>query len=243
MQLIKPLDQNLIGRETELDYLLDIIFKKRMSNILIIGEAGVGKTALVKQLAFLARDFMDIYSFSFGEMLSNTSFRGEWETKIENMINSLKELNMSRKTALFIDEFHMAMSAGDGNNSAGTNLSNLLKPIMSENSFPIIACTTQFEFDNFIKFDNAIVRRFTVVHISDLDFDSKLLALSKFANSYYKCYNLFEGSYYFKYIINICHSLDSSLDLLDLLCAHCIRHSTSPTINLINSLNERRTFL
>lgn len=167
----KGLFDPLIGRERELDRAIHILCRRRKNNPLFIGDAGVGKTAIVEGLADkivggnvpeVIRD-KTIYSLNIGGLLAGTRYRGDFEQRLKQVIDML----VGEKTAiLFIDEIHTIIGAGSASGST-TDVSNLLKPVLSTGAFKCIGSTTIQEYRSVFEKDSALSRRFQKVDIKE----------------------------------------------------------------------------
>src|SRR6186997_2345042 len=161
----------LIGREKELERVIQVLCRRRKNNPLLVGEAGVGKTAIAEGLARrinegdvpeLLRDYQ-VYSLDMGALLAGTKYRGDFEQRLKAV---LKQLAESPKSILFIDEIHTIIGAGAA--SGGTlDASNLLKPALSTGALKCIGATTYTEFRQIFEKDHALSRRFQKVDVPE----------------------------------------------------------------------------
>lgn len=162
------------GRTEELEKMMSILCRKKKSNVLLVGEPGVGKTALVEglvramqkqpkdsKIAFIR---MNIFELNLSNLLSDTIFRGQFEKKLNGVLESIKDVEP--KAVLFIDEFHMAMKAGD-NLEGSMNIVNILKPALADGSLSVIGATTYSEYKQYVEKDPALVRRFEIINVSE----------------------------------------------------------------------------
>jgi ATP-dependent Clp protease ATP-binding subunit ClpC len=160
----------LIEREKEIDRMIQILSRKSKNNPVILGEAGVGKTAMVEGLAVRMNqkrvpDWLQnkkIFSLDVASMLAGSIFRGEFEQRLKNV---LKEVEQDGNIILFIDEVHQVIGAGGGMDK-GPEMSSILKPALSRGEISIIGATTDNEF-RVIKKDKAFERRFQPVRIEE----------------------------------------------------------------------------
>ena len=160
----------LIGREKELDRIIQILTRKQKNNPLLIGEPGVGKTALVAELAkIIARNPAThslfgkrILSLDLTLVVAGTNFRGEFEARLKEII---KEASRNRDVILFIDEIHTIIGAG--NTSGGLDAANILKPALSQGIIQCIGATTFTEYKRHLEKDPALNRRFQSVQITE----------------------------------------------------------------------------
>jgi ATP-dependent Clp protease ATP-binding subunit ClpA len=161
----------LIGREDEVDRVIQILCRRRKNNPLLVGEAGVGKTAIAEGLAWriTQEDVPEIlqnaivYSLDMGALLAGTKYRGDFEQRLKAVLKQLKEMPNG---ILFIDEIHTIIGAGSA--SGGTlDASNLLKPALSNGQLKCIGATTYTEFRGVFEKDHALSRRFQKVDVNE----------------------------------------------------------------------------
>ncbi|MBA2689255.1 MAG: AAA family ATPase, partial [Burkholderiales bacterium] len=161
----------LIGREKELERVIQILCRRRKNNPLLVGEAGVGKTAIAEGLArrIVEGDVPEIltksqvYSLDMGALLAGTKYRGDFEQRLKAV---LKQLIENPHAILFIDEIHTLIGAGAA--SGGTlDASNLLKPALSGGQLKCIGATTYTEFRGIFEKDHALSRRFQKIDVNE----------------------------------------------------------------------------
>ena len=153
----------VIGREDEIERITQILARRTKNNPILIGEAGVGKTAIVEGLAqkMATGDIADVLnnkrlvSLDIGSLVAGTKYRGEFEQRVKDII---KELEQSRDIILFIDEFHLIVGAGAAEGS--TDASNMLKPALARGEIQCIGATTFDEYRKYVEADPALERRF-----------------------------------------------------------------------------------
>ena len=154
----------VIGREHELEEISQVLAKRNKSNILMVGDPGVGKTAIAEGLA---RRIVDsevptylreytVYNLDIGSLLAGSKYRGEFEEKLKDVISAL---SIKGKTILFIDEAHQMKGAGSGSNSS-VDFANMIKPALSKSNIKVIASTTWEEYSQSFEKDRALMRRF-----------------------------------------------------------------------------------
>ncbi len=161
----------LIGREEEIDKAIQIFSRKKKNNPLLVGEPGVGKTAIVEGMAHLIikgdvpnvmRDTI-IYSLDIGALVAGTKYRGDFE---ERLTKILKALELMPNAILFIDEIHMIMGAG-ATSGGSMDAANMLKPALSDGTLRLIGSTTFEEFRKYFEKDRALLRRFGKVNVEE----------------------------------------------------------------------------
>jgi len=161
----------LIGRETELERVIQTLCRRRKNNPLLVGEAGVGKTAIAEGLARrivennvpeILKD-AHVFALDMGALLAGTKYRGDFEQRLKAV---LKELNEKQNAILFIDEIHTMIGAGAA--SGGTmDASNLLKPALSNGQLKCIGATTYQEYRGVFEKDHALSRRFQKIDVPE----------------------------------------------------------------------------
>ena len=177
----------LIGRAKELDRIIQILTRKQKNNPLLIGEPGVGKTALIAALAkMIARGDVPhtllgkrILSLDLTQVVAGTNFRGEFEARLKEI---LREATRSRDTILFIDEIHTIVGAG--NTQGGLDAANILKPALSRGEIQCIGATTFAEYKRHLEKDPALDRRFQSVLIAEPTLDETKEILWHIRKSY-----------------------------------------------------------
>lgn len=161
----------VIGREPEIYDIVNILAKKYKSNVLMVGDPGVGKTAIAEGLAFNlvhgpVSDFLrehELYSLEIGSLLAGSKYRGDFEEKVKNVLDAL---NTKKNVILFIDEAHTMRGAGS-NSSSSVDFANMLKPAITKGTLKIIASTTWEEYYESFEKDRALMRRFYRVGIDE----------------------------------------------------------------------------
>ena len=161
----------LIGREVELDDLIQILSRKTKKNGALVGEPGVGKTQIIDGLAQRIANGdvpdsmkdVEILSLNMGAFTAGTKYRGEFEERVDNLLQELKE---REDVILFIDEIHTIMGAG-ASGSGSLDMSNMLKPALSRGEIRVIGATTYDEYRKHIEKDAALQRRFMKVDIHE----------------------------------------------------------------------------
>ena len=154
----------VIGRETELEEIVQVLAKRNKSNILMVGDPGVGKTAIAEGLAKKIIDgevpeylkSFTVFNLDIGTLLAGSKYRGEFEEKLRDVI---KALNVRGNAILFIDEAHQMRGAGSGSGS-NVDFANMIKPALTKGRIKVIASTTWEEYTQSFEKDRALMRRF-----------------------------------------------------------------------------------
>lgn len=180
----------LIGREGEVERMIEILARYKKRNPLLVGEAGVGKTAVVEGLASaIAQDLVPdaikgakIFSTSIARLIAGTKFRGDVEEKVGALLDELKkhEAEQGVPTYLFIDEIHQIIGAGsNSSNQDGSNIANIIKPELASGEISLIGATTNKEYKRTIQKDDALNRRMQVVRIEEPSDEETIQILRK----------------------------------------------------------------
>jgi len=184
----------LIGREMEIERVVQILCRRRKNNPLLVGEAGVGKTAIAEGLAkkIVEKDIPEvlqnktIYSLDLGALIAGTKYRGDFEQRLKTVI---KQLNEERDSILFIDEIHTIIGAGSA--SGGTlDASNLLKPALANGQIKCIGATTYQEYRSVFEKDHALTRRFQKIDIEEPDVQTTITILKGLKSHFEEHHNV-----------------------------------------------------
>jgi len=181
----------VLGRDTEIQRVIQILNRREKNNPVILGEPGVGKTAIVEGLAQLIADGnvplkllnKQIYRLDISSLVAGTQFRGQFESRIQALIKECKERG---DIILFIDELHTIVDAGSADGAM--NAANLLKPALSRGDINAIGATTLDEYREYIESDAALERRFQPVIIDEPDME-ETIEIIKGIKSYYEEYH------------------------------------------------------
>jgi ATP-dependent Clp protease ATP-binding subunit ClpA len=183
----------LIGRETEVHSLMLTTARRTKNNVVLVGEPGVGKTAVVEGLAkMIAEENVPdalkgsiVYSLSVGDLLAGTKFRGDMEERVKQVLEAIeaKGEELGITPILFIDEVHTLMGAGSGN-QGGLDVANLLKPALAKGKLRCIGGTTYEEFRKHFEKDRAMMRRFQKLDILEPSVEDAKRILAGLAPSY-----------------------------------------------------------
>jgi ATP-dependent Clp protease ATP-binding subunit ClpA len=220
--LIEP----LVGREKEIRRAIQVLARRKKNNPLFVGDAGVGKTAIVEGLASKvvdgdvpqALEGAEIFALDMGSLIAGTKFRGDFENRVKAV---LKQLEKKEGAVLFVDEMHTVIGAGAA--SGGTlDAANLLKPALSSGKLRCIGATTFEEYRSHLERDRALARRFQKIEVLEPSLDETILILKGLEPRYAE----FHGVTYAPEAIEACARLaqkylhdrklpDKAIDLLD----------------------------
>ena len=222
-------DDILVGREKELSLIIETLLRKNKNNPLLIGSAGVGKSAIIEELARrinkgnVPNKLKDkkIVSLEMSSLVAGTKYRGEFEEKLNKII---KEIEENPEIIIFIDEIHTMANAGGA--EGAINASDILKPYLARGKVKIIGATTTNEYNKFIAKDKALSRRFEIIKINEPTIKETENILSKIRPSFEKHYNIKITDENIKKIVSLTDKYildrfnpDKSIDLLDSVCA------------------------
>ncbi len=217
------------GRDEEIERLIEVLSRKNKCNPLLIGEAGVGKTAIVEELSRrislkkVPNSLIDkkIYSLDMATSVAGTKYRGEFEDRIKKIIN---ELENNENIILFIDEVHTLVGAGGA--EGAIDASNIFKPALARGTLKIIGATTIKEYKKYIEKDSALDRRFQKIYVDEPDEEKLKDILLNLKTSYEKYHNVIISNEVIDNIINLSKKYiydrfepDKSIDILDEVCA------------------------
>lgn len=216
-------------RDKEITNIMEILLRKNKNNPLLIGHAGVGKTALVKELARRIKvgdvpvelKNKKIISVQVSTLISGTKYRGEFEARVNDLI---KECIKNKNIILFIDEIHTIMKTGSS--EGAIDAGNILKPYLCNGEIKIIGATTISEYNEYIKKDQALLRRFTPIMVNEPSLKDMEFILNKVKKSYEVYYKLKINKNIVNYIIcntdkympNL-YNPDKSIEVLDTVCS------------------------
>jgi len=231
----KYLDKKIdpvIGREEETEQLKQTLARRNKNNVLLVGDPGVGKTAVVEGLARrITKNKSDvpdylkdhvIFNLDVGSLLAGSKYRGDFEERFKLILNALDQKG---KTILFIDEAHMMVGAGT-TQGGSIDLANLMKPVLAKGNIKVIASTTWEEYRKFFEKDRALMRRFQRLQIGEPSTDTciKILkGIKHYYEKFHKCTITDEAcedavEYSHKFIADK-KLPDKAIDVIDVACA------------------------
>ncbi|CAG9217457.1 Chaperone protein ClpB [Paraburkholderia tropica] len=170
----------VIGRSSEIETVVEVLARRRKNNPVLIGEPGVGKTAIAEGLAqrMLSGDVPEslrgrrLVELNVNGLIAGAKYRGEFEERVKGV---MEEINAQRETlVLFIDEVHMIVGAGQGGNEGGLDIANVFKPAMARGELNLIGATTLSEYQKYIEKDAALERRFQPVFVAEPSVDQTI---------------------------------------------------------------------
>ncbi len=222
--------EKIYGRDEEINYIFETLLRKKKNNPLLIGEAGVGKTAIVEEIArkinlgIVPKEFLNykIISLEMSNLVAGTKYRGEFEEKLSSII---EELEKRKDIILFIDEIHTMVSAGgaEGAISAG----DIFKPYLARGDVKCIGATTISEYEKYLAKDKALSRRFEKIYIKEPDKEQTINILKKVKKEYETHHNLVISNKNILDIISLTDKYildkknpDKALDFLDSVCTY-----------------------
>lgn len=171
----------VIGRDEEIRKVIEILSRKTKNNVILTGEPGVGKTAIVEGLAqrIVKEDVptslknKKIFELDMGSLIAGAKYQGEFEERLKDVLNNIKESNGN--IILFIDEIHLIIGAG--RTSGALDASNMLKPMLARGEIHCIGATTTQEYKKYFEQDKALVRRFQTVNVNEPTIDDSITIL------------------------------------------------------------------
>jgi len=222
-------DSQIVGREKEISFMIETLLRRQKNNPLLIGGAGVGKTALVEELARRIKfhqvptelNGMEIVMLEMGALVAGTKYRGEFEERLNKII---KEVIDEKNIILFIDEIHSMVNAGGA--EGAISAADILKPYLARGSIKVIGATTLKEYHEFLEKDKALDRRFEKIMIEEPSKEQMQDILSALIPSYEHHYDIVINDenkrdlleYSDRYLFHK-NNPDKTIDLLDSVCA------------------------
>ena len=242
----------IVGRTKEINELIEALCKKDKNNAILIGEAGVGKTAIIEALAYkinkgeVPKELQNkkIIEICMSSVISGTRYRGEFEEKMEKIIDEFKE---NEEYILFIDEIHTMV--GTGGSDGAIDASNILKPSLARNEIKCIGATTTSEYKKSFLKDKALNRRFQIINIEEPTQLETLNILKNTKKYYEKFHNVKISSKELNTIIKLASNdkskkePDRSLEMLDLICTKAKINKPNINIKINELLKSKNTFI
>ena len=233
----------VVGRDKEISRLLEILSRRTKNNPLLLGDAGVGKTAIVEELARRLETSnvpskligKRIISVSMASLVAGTKYRGEFEERLEKIIRELEE---NDDVILFIDEIHTLVGAGGA--EGAIDASNILKPALARGKIKVIGATTTSEYKEFIESDKALSRRFQTVVVEEPSLDETINILKKLRPIYENYHKVKISDDVISEIVSLSDRYiydrkmpDKAIDVMDEVCSR-----TSVSLYKSDNMNE-----
>ena len=244
-------NQDIVGRDAELNFMISVLSRKDKANPLLIGEPGVGKTALVEKLAGMIQQNLVpslkdacIYELQLNSLVAGTKYRGDFEEKLQNIIRLLEKYP---NVILFIDEIHLMIGAGKSEGSI--DVSSVLKPYLARGVIKCIGATTIEEYEMYIEKDRALERRFQIITIREPDVEDTIKMLKAKKKEYEDFHNVKIQEKVLEQIVKYCAYYmpqrkfpDKAIDVLDLACVGAKRQSErSVSEDMVRDVIEKLT--
>lgn len=241
----------IIGREKELEHVTATLLKKTKTNAVLVGDAGVGKTAIVEKLAYdivtgnVHNSLKDktILELNLGSLVAGTHFRGDFEKRLNKFMDIVKK---HPDVILFIDEFHNIMGAGSSVGDA-MGASDLLKPMLARGEIKVIGATTYDEYRKFVEKDRAFERRFEKIDVNEPGQSETLTILKGLKTSFEEFHTVDIEDEALTSIVNLCekyiasrHFPDKAIDVLDAACVS-VKMNDATTVtkdDIINAVEK-----
>ncbi|UBO72475.1 type VI secretion system ATPase TssH [Aeromonas rivuli] len=243
----------VLCRDHEIDLMIDILSRRRKNNPIVVGEAGVGKSALIEGLALriIAGQVpeklrgVELLSLDLGAMQAGASVKGEFEKRFKGVMQEVKE--STRPIILFIDEAHTLIGAG--NQAGGLDVSNLIKPALARGELRTIAATTWSEYKKYVEKDAALSRRFQLVKVGEPSASEATVILRGLRSIYEQAHGVLIDEEALQAAAQLSARYisgrqlpDKAIDVLDTACARVAINLTTPpraVSHLQNALRQR----
>ncbi|CAJ1857575.1 TPA: type VI secretion system ATPase TssH [Aeromonas hydrophila] len=243
----------VLCRDHEIDLMIDILSRRRKNNPIVVGEAGVGKSALIEGLALrmVAGQVpeklrgVELMTLDLGSMQAGASVKGEFEKRFKGVMQEVKDA--VQPVILFIDEAHTLIGAG--NQAGGLDVSNLIKPALARGELRTIAATTWGEYKKYVEKDAALSRRFQLVKVGEPDADEATVILRGLRSIYEKAHGVLIDEEALQAAAQLSARYisgrqlpDKAIDVLDTACARVAINLTTPpraVSHLQNALRQR----
>ncbi|WP_429127061.1 type VI secretion system ATPase TssH [Aeromonas media] len=243
----------VLCRDHEIDLMIDILSRRRKNNPIVVGEAGVGKSALIEGLALrmVAGQVpeklrgVELMTLDLGAMQAGASVKGEFEKRFKGVMQEVKD--SVQPVILFIDEAHTLIGAG--NQAGGLDVSNLIKPALARGELRTIAATTWGEYKKYVEKDAALSRRFQLVKVGEPNADEATVILRGLRSIYEKAHGVLIDEEALQAAAQLSARYisgrqlpDKAIDVLDTACARVAINLTTPpraVSHLQNALRQR----
>lgn len=242
----------VIGRDEQVNRIIEILLRKTKNNPVLVGDAGVGKTAIVEELVrkIECKDVprkllgVKVISLSISSLIAGTKYRGEFEDRINQIIN---EIEGKDDVIVFIDEIHTLVGAGGA--EGAIDASNILKPYLARGTIRIIGATTKEEYSKYIEVDKALDRRFQKINVYEMSKEETKNILFKLRDIYQDFHNVIISDEIIDNIVNLVDRYiyigkfpDKAIDVFDEVCAKT-SIANNKSISTFKELNDRLEFV
>ncbi|OOF54574.1 type VI secretion system ATPase TssH [Rodentibacter genomosp. 2] len=229
----------VLARDQEIDLMIDILSRRRKNNPIIVGDAGVGKSALIEGLALRIVNkqvpphlqHVELWSLDLAALQSGASIKGEFEKRLKAVIDFVK--NSATPIVLFIDEAHTLIGAGG--NEGGSDAANLLKPALARGELRTIAATTWTEYKKYVERDPALSRRFQLVKVDEPSIEESIVILRGLKPLYEKTHGVYITGEALETVTKLSARYiaakklpDKAIDILDTACARVSTAKNTP---------------
>lgn len=229
----------VLARDQEIDLMIDILSRRRKNNPIVVGDAGVGKSALIEGLALRIVNkqvpphlqHVELWSLDLAALQSGASIKGEFEKRLKSVIDFVK--NSTTPIILFIDEAHTLIGAGG--NEGGNDAANLLKPALARGELRTIAATTWSEYKKYVERDPALSRRFQLVKVDEPSIEESIVILRGLKPLYEKAHGVYITGEALETVTKLSARYiaakklpDKAIDILDTACARVATAKDTP---------------
>ena len=229
----------VLARDKEIDLMIDILSRRRKNNPIVVGDAGVGKSALIEGLALRIVNKqvpphlqnVELWSLDLAALQSGASIKGEFEKRLKSVIDFVK--NSTTPIVLFIDEAHTLIGAGGS--EGGNDAANLLKPALARGELRTIAATTWSEYKKYVERDPALSRRFQLVKVDEPSIEESIVILRGLKPLYEKAHGVYIKGEALETVTKLSARYiaakklpDKAIDILDTACARVSTAKDTP---------------
>ncbi|OOF82685.1 ClpV1 family T6SS ATPase [Rodentibacter ratti] len=229
----------VLARDQEIDLMIDILSRRRKNNPIVVGDAGVGKSALIEGLALRIINKqvpphlqnVELWSLDLAALQSGASIKGEFEKRLKSVIDFVK--NSTTPIVLFIDEAHTLIGAGG--NEGGNDAANLLKPALARGELRTIAATTWSEYKKYVERDPALSRRFQLVKVDEPSIEESIVILRGLKPLYEKTHGVYITGEALETVTKLSARYiaakklpDKAIDIIDTACARVSTAKNTP---------------
>lgn len=239
----------VLARDEEIDLMIDILSRRRKNNPIVVGDAGVGKSALIEGLALRIVNKqvpphlqnVELWNLDLAALQSGASIKGEFEKRLKSVIDFVK--NSTTPIVLFIDEAHTLI--GSGGETGGNDAANLLKPALARGELRTIAATTWSEYKKYVEKDPALSRRFQLVKVDEPTIEESIVILRGLKPLYEKAHGVYITGQALETVTKLSARYiaakklpDKAIDILDTACARVATAKDTPPKRLSYLTNK-----